>query len=33
MLNLLMVEDNIRLQDALKGGLEATNEVQVIGMV
>ncbi len=33
MLNLLMVEDNIRLQDALKGGLEATNDVQVVGMV
>jgi DNA-binding NarL/FixJ family response regulator len=33
MLNLLMVEDNTRLQEALKGGLEATGDVQVVGMV
>lgn len=31
MLNLLLVEDNARLQDALKYGLEATGAVQVVG--
>lgn len=33
MLNLLIVEDNTRLQEALKAGLEATGEVTVVGMV
>ena len=33
MLSLLIVEDNTRLQDALKGGLEATGAVTVVGMV
>lgn len=31
MLQTLLVEDNVRLQEALKIGLEATGEVQVIG--
>ncbi len=31
MLHTLLVEDNVRLQEALKIGLEATGEVQVIG--
>jgi DNA-binding NarL/FixJ family response regulator len=31
MLQLLLVEDNPRLQEALKTGLEATGEVQVVG--
>ncbi len=31
MLNLLLVEDNARLQDALKQGLEATGAAQVVG--
>ena len=30
---MLLVEDNLRLQGALKTGLEATDEVQVIGVV
>jgi len=32
MLNLLMVEDNARLQEALKTGLEATGDVRVVGV-
>jgi DNA-binding NarL/FixJ family response regulator len=32
MLNLLVVEDNARLQEALKVGLEATSEVTVVGI-
>jgi DNA-binding NarL/FixJ family response regulator len=31
MLDMLLVEDNLRLQEALKIGLEATGEVRVIG--
>jgi DNA-binding NarL/FixJ family response regulator len=31
MLRLLLVEDNLRLQEALRVGLEATGEVQVVG--
>lgn len=33
MLNLLMVEDNLRLQEALKAGLEATGEIQVMAAI
>jgi DNA-binding NarL/FixJ family response regulator len=33
MLSLLLVEDNARLQDALKLGLEATGEVRVVAQV
>ncbi|MEQ8677746.1 MAG: response regulator transcription factor [Aggregatilineales bacterium] len=33
MINMLLVEDNLRLQGALKAGLEATGEVQVIGVL
>ena len=32
MLNLLMVEDNARLQEALKAGLEATSAMQVVSV-
>lgn len=32
-LNTLLVEDNVRLQEALKIGLEATGEVQIAGAV
>jgi DNA-binding NarL/FixJ family response regulator len=32
MLNLLVVEDNARLQEALKVGLEATGDVAVVGV-
>ncbi len=32
MLNLLMVEDNARLQEALKAGLEATGAMQVVSV-
>ncbi|MBZ0310239.1 MAG: response regulator transcription factor [Anaerolineae bacterium] len=31
MLQTLLVEDNIRLQDALKAGLEATGQVNIVG--
>ena len=33
MLNILLVEDNLRLQPALKAGLEATGEVSVVEML
>ncbi|MFN8531617.1 MAG: response regulator transcription factor [Anaerolineae bacterium] len=33
MLQLLLVEDNLRLQTALKTGLEATGEVHIMGMI
>lgn len=33
MIDMLLVEDNLRLQEALKSSLEATGEVRVIGVV
>lgn len=33
MIDMLLVEDNMRLQGALKSGLEATGEVRVVGVV